>query len=142
MTTPERLQRTKLFALRNIRAVQALPRDGVGDVLGKQLLRSATSVGANYRAACRAKSGADFLNKLKIVEEECDESIYWRELLIESNSLPSARLEPLVREANEIPAMIVAAIKTTRAGFGRRSIPAFPPSRRSAYPSSLVNRPS
>jgi four helix bundle protein len=114
MTKQELLQRTKAFALRVIKAVRALPRDDVAEILGRQLLRSGTSVGANYRAACRAKSSADFLNKLKIVEEECDESLYWMELLVESESLPLRRLETLLREGDEILSIIVSAIKSTR----------------------------
>ena len=115
MTKQELLQRTKAYALRVIKAVQALPRDDVAGILGRQLLRAGTSVGANYRAACRAKSSADFLNKLKIVEEECDESLYWMELLVESGTLPLRRLEALVREGDEILSIIVSAIKSTRA---------------------------
>jgi four helix bundle protein len=115
MTKQELLQRTKTYALRMIKAVRALPKDDVAKVLGRQLLRSGTSVGANYRAACRAKSSADFLNKLKIVEEECDESLYWMELLVESEILPLRRLESLMGEGDEILALIVAAIKSTRA---------------------------
>jgi four helix bundle protein len=116
MTKQELLQRTKAFALRVIKAVRALPADEVGNVLGRQLLRSGTSVGANYRAACRAKSSADFLNKLKIVEEECDESLYWMELLVESGSMPLRRLAALMREGDELLAIFVSAIKTTKAG--------------------------
>ena len=115
MTKQELLQRTKAYALRVIKAVQALPRSDVGDVLGRQLLRSGTSVGANYRAACRAKSTADFLNKLKIVEEECDESLYWMELLVESELMSLNRMETLMREGDEILSIMIAAIKTTRA---------------------------
>lgn len=115
MTKQELLQRTKAYALRVIKAVRALPRDDAADVLGRQLLRSGTSVGANYRAACRAKSSADFLNKLKIVEEECDESLYWMELLVESESLPLRRLDVLMHEGDEILSIIVSAIKSTRA---------------------------
>ena len=115
MTKQELLQRTKAFALRVIKAVRALPKGEIADVLGRQLLRSGTSVGANYRAACRAKSSADFLNKLKIVEEECDESLYWMELLVESESLPLRRLEALMGEGDEILSIIVSAIKSTRA---------------------------
>ena len=116
MTKNEMLQRTKSFALRVIKAVQALPkRDDVAVVLGRQFLRSGTSVGANYRAACRAKSTADFINKLKIVEEECDESLYWMELLVESKSMPAARFQGLMREADELLSIIVAALRTTRA---------------------------
>jgi four helix bundle protein len=114
MTKQELLQRTKAYALRVIKAVRALPGDDVAEVLGRQLLRSGTSVGANYRAACRAKSSADFLNKLKIVEEECDESLYWMELLVESDSLPLRRLEALMQEGDEILSIIVSAIKSTR----------------------------
>ncbi len=115
MTKEEFLQRTKAYALRVIKAVQALPRDEVAGILGRQLLRAGTSVGANYRAACRAKSTADFLNKLKIVEEECDESLYWMELLVESGLLPLRRLEALAREGDEILSITVSAIKSTRA---------------------------
>ena len=115
MTKQELLQRTKSFALRVIKAVRSLPQDDVAEVLGRQLLRSGTSVGANSRAACRAKSTADFLHKLKIVEEECDESLYWMELLVESELLPLRRLEALIKEGDEILSIMVSAIKSTRA---------------------------
>lgn len=115
MTKQELLQRTKAYALRVIKAVQALPRDDAAGILGRQLLRTGTSVGANYRAACRAKSSADFINKLKIVEEECDESLYWMELLVESGTLPLRRIEALALEGDEILSIIVSAIKSTRA---------------------------
>lgn len=82
--------------------------------MGRQLLRSATSVGANYRAACRGKSRADVIAKLGIVEEEADESLYWKELLIETGLVAEARLQSLMQEANEILAMTVASIKTMR----------------------------
>jgi four helix bundle protein len=115
MTKTEMLQRTKAFALRVIKAVRTLPeKDDVAGVLGRQLLRSGTSVGANYRAVCRAKSTADFINKLKIVEEECDESLYWMELLVESGSMVASRLEALMQEADELLAITVAALRTTR----------------------------
>lgn len=84
MTTEELKQRTKQFALRNIKLVQSLPSEDVARTIGRQLLRSGTSVGANYRAACRARSDAEFRAKLGIVEEEADESAYWMELLVES----------------------------------------------------------
>ena len=106
--------RTKQLGLRIIRLVQALPRNDVAGILGKQLLRSGTSVGANYRAACRGRSPADMIAKLKIVEEEADESCYWMELLIEAKIVPSKRLQPLQLETNEILAMTVASIKTFR----------------------------
>ena len=85
MNREEMKRRTKQFALRVIRLVESLPRGRTADVIGKQLLRSGTSVGANYRSACRAKSPADFISKMGIVEEEADESLYWMELLIVSN---------------------------------------------------------
>ncbi len=114
MTKSEFLQRTKSYALRVIHVVQALPRTEVAHILGTQLLRAGTSVGANYRAACRAKSGPDFVNKLKIVEEEGDESLYWMELLAESGALPPRRLAALMREGDEIVSIVVAALRTCR----------------------------
>ena len=108
-------ERTKQFALRVIRLVEALPRGRTADVIGKQLLRAGTSVGANYRAACRARSGADMVAKLSIVEEEADECIFWLELLADSDLVPVARLHDLHREADEILSMTVASIKTLRA---------------------------
>lgn len=115
MDAEEFKRRTKAFALRVIRLVDALPKSRAVDVFGRQLLRSGTSVGANYRAACRAKSQADFIAKMGIVEEECDESIYWMELLIEAGIVEPARLAELMAEANEILAMVVVSIKTARA---------------------------
>ncbi len=114
MTKSELLQRTKSYALRVIRVVQALPRTDVARILGNQLLRAGTSVGANYRAACRARSGADFVNKLKTVEEEGDESVSWMELLTESGTMPPRRLAALMHEGDEIVAIVVAALKTCR----------------------------
>jgi four helix bundle protein len=106
--------RTKKFALRVIKLVESLPNDRAADVLGKQLLRSATSVASNYRAACRAKSKADMIHKLSIVEEEADESLLWMELLVESGLIKASRLSALMAEGNEILAMIVASIRTLR----------------------------
>jgi four helix bundle protein len=107
--------RTKQLGVRIIRMVDALPQSRSADVIGRQMLRSATSVGANYRAACRAKSPADMINKLKIVEEEADETLFWQELLIESELVPQARLAELMTETDEILAMTIASIKTLRA---------------------------
>ena len=115
MKPDEFRSRTKAFALRVIRLVRALPRELTADVVARQLLRCGTSVGANYRAACRAKSRADFVAKMRIVEEECDESRYWMELLIEAGIVEEARLRDLLGEANEILAMVVTPIKTARA---------------------------
>jgi len=106
--------RTKMLALRVIRLVEALPRNRTSEVIGRQLLRSATSVGANYRAACRARSNADMIAKLGIVEEEADETLYWLELLIEAGLMPESRLVELMQETDEIVAMTVASIKTLR----------------------------
>jgi len=112
-------KRTKAFALRVIRLVESLPKNRTADVIARQLLRSGTSVGANYRAACRAKSDADFIAKMGIVEEECDECLYWMELLIESRLLEKRLLEALMDEANELVAIVVASIKTARKPKGR-----------------------
>jgi four helix bundle protein len=114
MNEQEFKDRTKKFALRVIKAVEALPRKQTAQVIGKQLLRSGTSVGANYRSACRAKSTADIIHKLSIVEEEADESLFWMELLIEAELMPKAKLGSLMAEADEIIAMIVSSIKTLR----------------------------
>jgi four helix bundle protein len=105
-------QRPKQLALRVIEMVDALPKSRTVDVIGRQLIRSGTSIGANYRAACRGKSTADVIAKLRIVEEEADESAYWMELLIESGLLPEARLSELLQETKEIIAMTVASIRT------------------------------
>ena len=105
-------RRTKQLALRIIKAVESLPKNRTADVLGRQLMRAGTSIGANYRAACRGKSTADVIAKLRIVEEEADESVYWMELLIESGLVSEARLSELLQETNEIIAMTVASIRT------------------------------
>jgi four helix bundle protein len=106
--------RTKAFAIGVVRLVESLPRSRTSDVIGRQLMRSGTSVGANYRAASRAKSRADFIAKMGIVEEECDESLYWMELLIESGQVTSSTVAALMREGNEILSMVVASRKTAR----------------------------
>ncbi len=106
--------RTKQLALRVIRLVESLATTKTADVIGKQVLRSATSVGANYRSACRAKSTADLIAKLSIVEEEADETLYWLELLIESRLITAEKLNNLMQETSEILAMTVASIKTLR----------------------------
>jgi four helix bundle protein len=107
--------RTKAFALRIIRLVEALPKNQVSaQVIGKQLLRSGTSVGSNYRAACRARSTAELIAKLNIVLEEADESLYWMELIVEAGLMPTNKLQSLMVEANEIIAMVVTSLKTLR----------------------------
>ena len=107
-------QRTKEFSLRVIRLTEALPNTRTADVIGRQLLRSGTSVGANYRAASRAKSPADFIAKMGIVEEEADESLFWMELLIEANLVPEEKLAALMQEANELVAITVPSINTAK----------------------------
>lgn len=112
-------RRTKRFALDVIKFVESLPKDETGRVLGRQLLRSGTSVGANYRSACRAKSTPDFISKLGNVEEEADESSYWLELLVEAGNVTQLKAEPLIREANELVAIAIASINTARKSGGR-----------------------
>jgi four helix bundle protein len=107
-------KRTKAFALRVIHLVESLPNNRTSDVIGRQLLRSGTSVGANYRAACRARSRADFISKMGIVEEECDESIYWMELLVDGGQIRPLRLANLMKEAGELLAMVVVSCKTAK----------------------------
>jgi len=118
MTREEMKARTKAYANRIVKLCEALPDRWVARTLGGQLLRSGTSVGANYRAVCRAKSTADFLNKLRIVEEECDESLFWMELLVENNLVRGARLKSLMQEGDELLSIVVASAKTTRASNG------------------------
>ncbi|PEN05471.1 four helix bundle protein [Longimonas halophila] len=114
MTEQAFKDRTKQYALRIIRLTESLPRGRLASVIGRQLLRSGTSVGANYRAACRGKSRADVIAKLAIVEEEADECLYWMELLIDSGLVPEHRITDLMQEGDEIVAMTVASIKTLR----------------------------
>ena len=114
MTEQEFKRRTKNIALRIIKLIESLPKTLANDVISKQLLRAGTSIGANYRAACRGKSTEDLLHKLAIVEEEADESIYWIELLIESGAVTEKKLTPLITEINEIVAMTVASMKTIK----------------------------
>jgi four helix bundle protein len=104
--------RTKKLALNVIRVVESLPRSRTADVIGRQLIRSGTSVGANYRAACRGRSTADVIAKLRIVEEEADESIYWMELLTEANIVSEESIAGMLKETDEILAMTVASIRT------------------------------
>lgn len=113
-------QRTKEFALRTIRLTESLPVSRAGEVLGRQLLRSATSVGANYRSASRARSKADFISKMGIVEEEADESAFWLELVAESGLMKVSKVESLLTETNELTAIAVSSIKTARGGGSRR----------------------
>jgi len=111
--TPDYLKnRTKQFGLAVIRLVESLPKSMTAGVIGKQVLRSATSVGANYRAVCRARSKPDFIAKLGIVEEEIDESGYWLELLVDANIIKQSAVTKLLAEVNELTAIVVASRKT------------------------------
>jgi four helix bundle protein len=114
MTPDELKARTKAFALEIIRLVSGLPRTEVARVIGRQLLRAGTAVGANYRAACRARSSPDFKAKLAIVEEEADESLYWIEILAESGIASGRSLFSLLKEANELVAIFTASRRTAR----------------------------
>ena len=107
-------RRTMHFGLRTIRLVESLPNSQTARVIGNQLLRAGTAVGANYRSALRGKSRADFIAKLGIVEEECDEALYWMQMLIEADVVQQSRLTQLMTEANEIIAIVVTSIRTAR----------------------------
>src|SRR5215471_5353478 len=114
MSPEEFKRRTNTYALRIIKLVQSFDGSQVHRTFGNQLLRAGTSVGANYRAACRARSRADFISKMGVVEEECDETLYWMELLIDAGIVKRARLASLIKEGNEILALVVASRKTAR----------------------------
>ena len=126
-------KRTKDYALRVIRLVEALPKNDTCRILGRQLLRSGASVGANYRAACRAKSQADFISKMDTVEEEADETLYWMELLAESGHVKASRMSGLATEGEAILKITVASINTARRNPGAST------RRRSVAKSAIVN---
>jgi four helix bundle protein len=107
-------RRTKQFALRTARLAGALPPTLTARTIGRQLLRSGMSVGANYRAACRGKSKPDFAAKAAIALEQADESLYWMELLLEGHILPAEKLKDLMKEADELVAILTASVKTGR----------------------------
>jgi four helix bundle protein len=115
MNEEELKRRTKQFGLRVIKLVESLPSTSTARTIGNQLLRSGMSVGANYRAACRGKSKADFIAKAGISLEEADECLYWMEMLQEANILPVEMQKDLMKEANELVAILTASIKTARA---------------------------
>ena len=114
MNKEDMKRRTKHFVHNIIRLVASLPQGRITEVIGRQLLRSGTSIGSNYRSACRAKSTEDFISKMGVVEEEADETIYWMELLIESGLARQDDLTHLLDEANQILAITVSSIKTAR----------------------------
>ena len=121
-TQPEQLRaRTKDFAIRIVRLFRSLPKNDEARILGKQVLRAGTSVAANYRAVCRARSRAEFIAKMGVTVEEADETVFWLELLVETGVVPKARMEKLLAEANELLAILAASQRTARAGQGIES---------------------
>jgi len=113
--TPEELKkRTKEFVIGVIRLSDEIPKKKAAEIMHGQLLRASSSVGANYRSACRARSRADFISKITIVEEEADESCYWLELFLESGLVKSQKVESLLREARELTAIFVSSGKTAK----------------------------
>ena len=111
MNELELKMRTKKFALRILKLSRAMPKTDDGRIIAKQLIRAGTSVGANYRAACRGRSKAEFISKLGIVEEEADECAFWLEIIIEAGMLKARRVASLLQEANELTAIMVASRK-------------------------------
>ena len=117
MTTDELKLRTKKFALRILKLVAALPKSIEGRAIAGQLVRAGTSVAANYRSACRARSKAEFIAKLGVVLEEADETQLWLELIIEEKLVPAVRVKPLLEEANELVAIFVSSRKSASANL-------------------------
>jgi four helix bundle protein len=111
-------ERTKLFAIRIVRLFRSLPHAPDAQTLGKQLLRSGTSVAANYRAACRARSKAEFISRIGIVIEEADESVFWLELFGETGVIPAKRTQELRKEAIELVAIFGASLRTCKKNSG------------------------
>jgi four helix bundle protein len=111
--------RTKRFALNIIKLTNELPKNTPSFVIAKQIIRSATSIGANYRACLRARSKSEFIAKLGIVLEEADETVYWLELIVESCLVPAEKVRHLLNEANEITSIIVASLKTAKSNPSR-----------------------
>ena len=114
MNKEELKGRTKKFALLIIRIVEELPTTRAGNTIGNQLIRSGTSVAANYRAACRARSNADFISKITVVEEESDESLFWLELIEESKLLKKEVIQEAIKEAKELTAIFTASGRTAK----------------------------
>jgi four helix bundle protein len=113
-------KRTKAFALRIIRMTSALPRSMAANVLGSQVLRSGTSVGAQYREACRSRSPAEFISKMESTIQELDETAYWLELLADSGIVPPKRLLDLQQETDELIAVFTASVKTAKRNRGQK----------------------
>ena len=113
-TSTDLRSRTRAFSLRVLKLIEAMPHTRSAGIIANQLGRSGTAVGANYRAARRSRSRREFIAKLGIVEEEADECCFWLEMIIDANILPEPHIRPLLSEANEIVAMVVASIVTAR----------------------------
>jgi len=120
MDAEELKKRTKQLGLRIIKLIESLPSSKAANVIGNQLLRSGTSVGANYWSACRARSKPDFISKASISIEEADESLYWTEMLVEAEIMPKEKLAALMKETDEIVAILTASVKTARASINQR----------------------
>ena len=114
MNNNELKDRTKKFTLRIIKLVDSLPKSRAGNVIANQILRCSSSVGANYRSACRARSKADFISKITIVEEEADESMFWLEIINEAGLIPENKLKDLMKEASELTAIFTSSGKTAK----------------------------
>ncbi|MEY2882255.1 MAG: hypothetical protein RLZZ15_4635 [Verrucomicrobiota bacterium] len=122
MTEHQMKQRTKAFALRVLKLIDSLPETRSGRVLANQLGRSGTSVGANYRAACRSRSTAEMISKFAVVEEEADESAFWMELVGDHGLMAVEKIAPLLREAGELTAIMVASRRTLQSALGKSKI--------------------
>jgi four helix bundle protein len=107
-------RRTKSFAIRVVKLFRSLPRTEDARIIGRQVLRSGTSVAANYRAVCRARSKAEFISKIDVVVEEADETVFWLEMLVETNIVTAKRMDKLLREANELLAIFAASQRTAK----------------------------
>jgi four helix bundle protein len=136
MNRDELRQRTKRFGLRVLKLIDALPGRAAGRIITNQLGRSGTAVGANYRAACKSRSRAEFISKIGVVEEEADESAYWLEMIIEAGLLRMARVESLLTEANELTAIMAASRITASKSLNKTG------NRRSTIRNSIGNRQS
>ncbi len=122
MDAEELKKQTKQLGLRIIKPAEALPSSRAANVISNQLLRSGTSVGANYRAACRARSKPDFISKASIAIEEADESLYWLEMLAEAEIMPKEKFAALMKEVDEIIAILTASVRTARASLSQRGL--------------------
>jgi four helix bundle protein len=118
MTKDELIKRTKVFAVAIVKLVRLLPTDVATMIMARQLVKSGTAIGANYRGSCRAKSRADFISKMTTVEEEADETLFWLEMLVETNTVRRDAAAWLLDESEQLLRIVVASIKTAR-GFGR-----------------------